>query len=413
MLDGLIAEALDRSPRLRAAGERIAASRARIRPAGSWNDPVVMAGIGQLPIMQPTLAGSTMLMAGVTQRIPTSGKLALRTQAAERDADAAATARDATRLDVVRAVKEAYYDLVFADQALAIAERSQAVLVDVERVSVALYGAGTGGQQDVLKARVETARLAETASALTEARRAALARLNAARDRASDTPVDGARIPARIAHAAIGADVAAVRFSSASLGARVSGSPLPPLAELQDAALRTSPTLRADDARIAAQAARVELARREYRPDVDVSVQYIHRVAAPDLVTAQVSFPLPRHRAAKQDQAVAEAAAELAALEAERAADADVVRGRIATIGSDLERYRTALALYAKAILPQSRAGVTSALAAFQAGRASLLSVLDLQNTVFNYETAYHRALTDFAKELAELEQVTGAEVLP
>jgi outer membrane protein TolC len=56
---------------------------------------------------------------------------------------------------------------------------------------------------------------------------------------------------------------------------------------------------------------------------------------------------------------------------------------------------------------------VASALASFQSGRASLLSVLDLQNTVFTYETAYYRSLSDFAKGLAELEQVTGTDVLP
>ena len=79
---------------------------------------------------------------------------------------------------------------------------------------------------------------------------------------------------------------------------------------------------------------------------------------------------------------------------------------------SDLERDRAQLALYVTAILPQSRGGVTSALASFQSGRASLIAVLDLQNTVFTYETAYYRVLADFAKSVAELEQVTGTEVL-
>jgi cobalt-zinc-cadmium efflux system outer membrane protein len=260
---------------------------------------------------------------------------------------------------------------------------------------------------------VETARLAETASRLAEGRRAALAQLNAARDRESDTPVDRATVPPRLARAAIAADVATVRFSAQTLGARVADSPFPSPAVLQDAAVRSSPILREDEARIAAQAARVELARKEYRPDVDVSLQYTHRVALPDLVTAQVSIPLRLQKSAKQDEAVAEAVAELAALEADHRAAVTVVRARVATLLSDLERNRTQLALYVKAILPQSRGGVTSALASFQSGRASLLSVLDLQNTVFTYETAYYRSLSDFAKELAELEQVTGGPVLP
>lgn len=415
VLDALVAEALERSPRARAAEDRVTASRARILPAGARSDPALTAGLIQIPVRKPSLTDDnfTMLMAGITQTIPYPGKLALRTRAAKLDAEASLTSRDAARLSVVRAVKDAYYELVFANEALAIAERTQVVLVDVVRVTTALYGTGTGGQQDVLKARVETAKLAETASTLAEARRAALAQLNAARDRASDAPVASATMPPRIARAAIAVDVGTVRFTTQTLGARVADSPFPALALMQDQAIRYSPMLREHEARIAAQAARVELARKDYKPDFDVSVQYNHRVAFPDLLTAQVSFPLRLQKSSKQDQAVAEAVAELSALEAEHAADVNEVRGRVATLLTDLERSRTQLALYVKAILPQSRGGVTSALASFQSGRASLLSVLDLQNTVFTYETSYYRALSDFAKELAELEQVTGTQVLP
>jgi outer membrane protein TolC len=38
--------------------------------------------------------------------------------------------------------------------------------------------------------------------------------------------------------------------------------------------------------------------------------------------------------------------------------------------------------------------------------------VLDNQNTLFTYETEYYRSLSDFAKNLAELEQVVGSEIL-
>ncbi|MDQ6634903.1 MAG: TolC family protein [Gemmatimonadota bacterium] len=415
VLDELIAEALERSPQVRATSDRITASRARIRPAGTRSDPVLMAGLIQIPVRKPSLTDDnfTMLMAGITQTIPYPGKLRLRTRVAELDADAAVTAGDQARLQVVRAVKDAYYELAFADQALAIAERNQTVLGEIVRVTTALYGTGTGGQHDVLKARIETAKLAERASTLVEARRAALAELNAVRDRASDAPVERAGIPPRIADAAIAADASAVHYMTTSLGSRVARSPFPPLAMLQQEAIRNSPMLREHEARIAAQAASVELARTDYQPDFDVNLQYNHRLAYPDLFTAQVSFPLRLQKSSKQDQAVAENVAELSALEAEHAADINMVRGRVATLLSDLERNRTQLALYVGAILPQSRAGVTSALASLQSGRASLLSVLDLQNTVFTYETAYYRALSDFAKELAELEQVTGTQVLP
>ena len=414
-LDDLIRAALQGNSTLRAAADRRTASRARVLPAGTRTDPNLQAGLITIPIAKPSLTDDnfTMLMVGVQQSFPYPGKLALRTKVAKLDVDAMDASLANARLTVVRDVKAAYYEVAYLDRALAIANQTRAVLADVIRVTESHYGTGTGLQQDVLKARVEAARLTETASALTEARVTAVAQLNATVERASDTPVPAAGVPARIARAAIIDNPASIRFTTQTLGARAADSPLPSVAALQAMAIAHSPVLREHEARIAAQAARVELAHKDYKPDFDVTVQYNHRVAYPDLLTAQVSIPLRLQKSARQDQAVAENAAELSALEAEHRASVNALNARVASLASDVERDRTQLALYVKAILPQGRAAVTSALATYQAGRADLLTLLDLQNTVFTYETAYFRALSDFAKAIAELEQVVGAEVLP
>lgn len=414
-LDDLIAIALERSPLLGAARARETAARARIRPAGTRADPNLMAGLITIPVAKPSLTDDdfTMLMVGIQQSFPYPGKRKLRTRAAALDADAAHTALDAARLGVVRAVKDAYFEMAYLDHALEIAARSRLVLADIVRVTESRYGTGAGAQQDVLKARVEAARLAESVNALSEARVASLAQLNAALDRPTDTPVERATIPTQVARASVAADAASISFTAQTLGARAAGSPLPPLQTLQDMAERSNPSLREHEARIAAQAARVNLARREYKPDIDVTVQYNHRVAFPDLLTAQVSIPLRLQKSSKQDQAVAEAAAELSALEADHRAEVAAVRARIVALVSDIEHNRTQLALYVKAILPQARGGATSALASYQAGRADLLTLLDHQNTVFAYETAYFRAQSDFARKVAELEQLVGMEVIP
>ena len=51
-------------------------------------------------------------------------------------------------------------------------------------------------------------------------------------------------------------------------------------------------------------------------------------------------------------------------------------------------------------------------MASYQSGKSDLLTLLDSQNTIFTYETAYYRALVDFAKSLAALDEVVGEEVL-
>jgi cobalt-zinc-cadmium efflux system outer membrane protein len=413
--DSLVALALATSPAIRAAQARVDAARARVAPAGTRPDPMLMAGVENVPVSRPGFGADemTMKVVGISQLLPWPGKLPLARDAAAREADAAAAELDAARLAVRREVLDAYHEIAFLDRAREIVERNRETLAGVIAAAEVRYGTGTGGQQDVLRARVEAARLGESASDLEERRRAQAARLNAALDRPSSTAVGTVHVPARIARAAVAESAGAIRFASPALGARAAGSPLPPLDVLQDAAVAGNPELRAHEAMVAAQAVRVELARRARRPDFDVSLQYGQRDGLDDMVTATVSVPVPLQPRRRQDAEAAAAAAELASLHAEHAAEANDIRVEVARLHGELERSRTQLALYVRAVLPQAQAALSSATAAFQAGQAELLSVLDAQSTLFTYETQYHRALSDFAQRLAELDRVVGREVLP
>lgn len=273
--------------------------------------------------------------------------------------------------------------------------------------------AGTGGLQDVVRARIEATRLGEEASALHEARRAALARLNALLERPTEAPIDSVAIPERVRRAAVADTPGEIRFTSATLGSRAADSPLPPLAALQERAVRENASIRAHEALIRAQQARADLAGRARIPDVNVSVEYGQRDRMPDMVSAVVSIPLPIQRRRVQDQYAAGARAELAALEAEHHVEADRLGAEVARLYGDLERDRAQLALLVKAVLPQARVATDAALASFRNGRGDLVSVLGAQVALFGYETTYHRTLTSFATTLAMLEQTVGGEVLP
>lgn len=413
-IDSLVAWALTVSPKLRAAQERIRAANARVDPAGTRPDPMLMAGLQNFPVSDPGFRDfMTMKMIGVTQAIPYPGKLSLNTRAAVREVAAVEAELEGARLDVEQVVRNAYYELAYLDRALEIVERNRILLLDFMQVTEAKYGVGTGGQEEVLRVRVEVARLGEESVSLIEKRRATLAALNATLDRPSETPVVEAAIPRRIARAAIADAAAEIRFVSATMGARASDSPLPPMHTLQAAAVRQNPLLRAHDARVEAQRAREELAQKQHLPDFDVSVSYGQRDGFTDMISAQVSVPIPLQRGRKQNQLVIEARAKRSALEAERHDRENVLRAEVARLHAALERDRSQLALYVKAILPQGRAALSSATAGYQVGRADFLTLLNAQATLFSYELTYFRVLSDFASTLAELERVVGEQVLP
>src|SRR5690625_8690 len=414
-LQALVDEALVSNPSIRAAEDRVEAARAAIGPAAALPDPILSAGVMNFPAAQPGFGDDmmTMMTIGIGQTLPFPGKLALQRRAAERELAAAEARSEAARLAVAEEVKAAYYQLAFRGRAVEIIRRNEGLLGNFVKVTESRYGVGSGTQADVLKARVEAFRLAEEAVALTERRRGVLARLNAALNRPTDTPVEAPAIPTRTARAAVPADAGEIRFASAALGSRAAGSPLPPLSELQEAAVRQSPVLRAHEAEIAAEAARVEWARKAYLPDFNVSVQYGQRSGGSDLVSAMVSVPLPLRKGKKQDLAVKEAEARLSALQAEHHQHVNEIRAAVAEAYADLEKERAQLALFVKAILPQGRAALESATAGFQVGRVDFLTLLENQATLFDYEMQYYRGLSDFAARLAALERTVGTEILP
>jgi len=309
-------------------------------------------------------------------------------------------------------VKDAYYDLAFADRALEIVRRNQAVLTNLITVSQAQYGAGSGTLADVLRARTEMANLDDAASALAEKRRVALAQLNAMLDRPSETRVDAPAIPAPIVRAAVADSASAVHFTSDGLGARASDSPLLPLDSLRALALSNSPVLQEHLAEIAAQRARIALARKAHLPDISVSLDYGQRQGFTDMVSAIVSMPIPLQKGRKQDAEVAASEAELVNLEAQHHEMVNTLNAEVASQVSDLERARTELALAKRAILPQAQAALASATASYQAGRLDFAALMDAQASVFNTETSYYNSMTEFAKHLAALERTVGAGVL-
>lgn len=412
-LDSLVARATAVSPAIRAALARVEAARARIRPAGARPDPMLMAGFQNVPVSSPSLSSDdmTMKMVGVSQTIPLGGKLALRTQAVEYELAAAEARLAETRLAVERDARAAYFDLVFATRAFEITSRTQTALAGLVTAAESRYAAGAGQQSEALHARVEAARMAAEASALAEERRMSQARLNALLARPAETPFERVALPASLVRAALGDTTRRTRFVSPMLGARVADSPLPPLDSLEALVLRVSPRLAERRALMAAQAAREELARRERRPDIDVSLQYGQRAARPDMISAIVSLELPVRRSRRQDAMVAEARSELAASAADVDAEATTLRAEVARWYGETERARAQLLLLRTAVLPSARATLASTAAALQGGRVEFTELIEAQATIFNAEVQYHRALTDFAKALAEL-QAAGTEVL-
>src|SRR6202042_2993971 len=96
---------------------------------------------------------------GVSQDIPGPGKLRLQKSEAEKDADYAKHRYEAAERAVEEKVREIYYELFYHARTLAILDRNQDELREIQQIAGARYRLGQGLQQDLIKAQLQTTEL--------------------------------------------------------------------------------------------------------------------------------------------------------------------------------------------------------------------------------------------------------------
>jgi cobalt-zinc-cadmium efflux system outer membrane protein len=399
LLRQLVAETLDRSPDVAglAAAARAAAQKAP--QVKALPDPVAVITAYLMP--PQTRVGPQQAMVTLSQRFPWFGKLKLREQAALYEAAAAQSKVEAARLRVVTEVRRLAYELAFQDVLETVVKEDRATLSHYEEVARARYASGVGLEQAVIKIQAEItkddARLLDIA-----AHRAALrAQLNALRDQPDDTPLPRMAMP---------------RYPELTLA---------PIA-LHQSALANRPEVTSADTTIATAKTEVDIARKEYSPDVTLGLVYglvgnrmdpQGRAAPPpdngedDLgITAGVNLPIWRE---KLSAGVKEATdRQLSAEQAKRSLVAGIDQSlddlayRIPLTYQRLHLFEDVLSIQADQSLQSAEAG-------YVAGTLNALDLLDAERVLLDVHTAMARAQADYAVAVAQLEGAVGAPIAP
>jgi outer membrane protein TolC len=125
-----------------------------------------------------------------------------------------------------------------------------------------------------------------------------------------------------------------------------------------------------------------------------------------------VGINIPIFYKSKQDRKVAEAKADILNTEAQYRAMKNEILFMVTDMASMIERVERQVALYKTGILPQASLQVESALSAYRVNKVDFMTLLDSRMTVYRYELEYQQALTDYEKNVANLEVVVGKRLL-
>jgi len=384
-LAALLVEAAESNPAILALQARRRAAEHVPSQMRALPDPTVSVAYTNETFTDLTL-GSTpdsSLVFAWTQEVPYPGKRRLSEDVGRAGIDVVARALDATRLRVAAEVKTTYARLFRLDRTASILGENRELLRSYLGAARARYETGEGILENVLKAQTELTKIEADLAAVAQERRSAGVALNAALGREADTPLGSASV--------------------------LPVATLPDRDSMERAALELSPDLLGLQAAARSEEARLDLARRELKPDFMWGTSYMNRGGLDPMVTGMFGVRLPLYRKKKQAEAVVQTEHEL---EAARW-DVDWRRVQVLSEVRDLharaERAETLQRFYLEGVLPQARGALDSAAASYAVGQAEFITLLDDFLTVLSYEVEYEVQREEALQALAALEPLTGA----
>jgi outer membrane protein TolC len=380
-LDEVAGFAANQSRQLAAYRAQAAAANALAQSAARRPDPVLKLGINNLPVegaerFSVTRDFMTMRSVGLMQELTRNDKLRARSERLQLDAAAAEVAGQQALSTLQRDAVMAWFDRSFQEsmRALLLEQQAQARL-QVEAAET-LYRGNRGPQGDVLQARAQVEQLDERIAAAEQQVAVATTRLERWIGLAASRPLQPRpvlELPA---------------WTGEDLQRHLSRHP-------QIAALAQQE---------AAAAADVRIAQAERHPDWSVELMFNQRGPAySNMVSLNLSVPLPWDRSRRQDR---ELAARLALADKAQAERADTQRAHLAEVRAMLQEWQGGqrrLQRYTGALLPLAQQRSAAALAAYRAGTGPLPAVLESRRSELELRMEALRIEMELARVWAAL----------
>jgi outer membrane protein TolC len=322
---------------------------------------------------------------GASQDIPYAGKLRLKGEVANRDADMQEAQADLLRTSITDQVKLLYLRLAYLDSTLSILGRNDAVLKPIIETGLSRYSLGQGSQADVLKAQIEHTKILREVTMHHQEMGQLQASLKELLHRSQTS-----------------ADIIPEPLSLTPLQRTPE--------ELQALVAAHNPAVAVDTADVHKQDAQLKSAQRESKPDFNVGYMFQQTGGGyRDYYMLTLNMRLPRRK--RVEAGVAEAAESQERSRQEL--DSQVQQQLAAVQKQYIAVTNTAELLkeYQDGLLPQAEATFRAEQTTYQSGKETLAPVLSSLLDVLTFEHDSQQALLDHETALARLETLTGAQL--
>jgi outer membrane protein TolC len=320
---------------------------------------------------------------GASQELPYPGKLRLRGEVAERDADTKQAEVGVTETSIEDAVKADYLQLAYLQQTLGILQQNETILDQLIHDATVHYQVGQGMQQDVLQAQVDRTKIVREITMHHEQMGQVQAHLKGLLNRDQGSPD------------MVTEDLIETPLKSTS-------------DELLAAVRQNNPQIQVDASAIRQQEAQLASAKREGKPDFDLGYMYQNtdrKYRDYYMFTFDVRFPRRKRVHAEIAEAAEKRAESKETLDAHLQQQLAEVQEEYVKATSDEELLKE----YREGLIPQSDAAYRATLNSYASNREEFVHVLLYFTDILNLKLEYAQTLEDHEAALAHLESLTGA----
>lgn len=388
-LTDLLTEAEKNNPQIQAARHGWQSAKQIPTQVATLPDPQV--------VLQQTNVGSPRPFAGYTnsdfayiglgfsQDLPYPGKLRLRGEIAQKDADATQQKYESVRRAVLVAVKMAYFQLGYlAKRQKTLGEDAQ-LLQQVEQAAESRYRSGLGNQQDVLQAQLERTKL--------------LREINM-------NQLEQGKLQAELKNL-LNRSQTSTDIETAELS---ESTPVYNFDQLLAEAKASNPELAGMQKMVEREGLQIDLAKKDFYPDFNV--QGMWQRTDPSQFRAYYQFtvgmriPIYRSRRQRPELTQAEADRDRAKSEFEMQSQQTAFQLRQQFLTA--EKSAELLKIYREGLIPQARAELQAGMAAYQSNRQDFQALLASFLDVLKLDEEYWQTLSEHETVLAQMEELTG-----
>jgi outer membrane protein TolC len=389
-IETLVEQMLARNPSLAEMQAAWQAASARYPQAISLDDPMVAGTFGPGTISSDDRGVEFASRIEISQKYPWPGKRQLRGQNTFATANAAANDVDDMRLQLIESAKNAFYEYYLAERALEVNQESQDLLKRILEDAQARYQTNVEkvSIQEVYQFKVEISKEQRRRLELERMRQVAKARINTLMHLGPENPL--LPPPKKL---------------------MVDGE-LRPVEEIRQASLTRRPDLLAQSNRVAAEEANLQLAYKEFYPDLEPFFMYDRFMGntsgSRDLATMLgVRLNLPVRRA-RRNAAVEEAEARLAQRRAELDKLTDQANFQIEQAYQEVREGVETVHLYESKILKDAQDNLEAARPAYKTGLIPASNVVEAERTLVELKERYYQAIADYFRRRAALDRAVA-----